>query len=76
MRVCGIALVYVCVVIFIIWLASCAIIPIPTFPHRTMEELFPQANSPPAECPGQYKMVSYLYDENMTFFVYCWGVNN
>src|SRR6266404_5014816 len=42
-------------------------------PHRQQWEMFPQANSPPAECPGQYHEEVYS-DGN--FFIYCWGRNN
>jgi hypothetical protein len=42
-------------------------------PHRDPVELFPQANSPPAECPGQYKMTVGLPDADGRFFIYCFG---
>lgn len=45
----------------------------PYLPSRQVAELFPQANSPPAECPGQYHEEVWS-DGN--YFLYCWGRNN
>jgi hypothetical protein len=52
-------------------LAGCAHAPLP---HRAAAELFPQANSPPAECPGQHKMTVSNIDG--TWFIYCFGIDN
>jgi len=41
-------------------------------PHRNPYELFPQANSPAKQCPGQY--ADYVIEDDGTeFFLECWG---
>ena len=41
-------------------------------PHRDEYELFPQANSPAKECPGQYADYVITHD-GTEFFLECWG---
>jgi hypothetical protein len=41
-------------------------------PHRDTYELFPQANSPARECPGQYADYVITHD-GTEFFLECWG---
>jgi hypothetical protein len=43
-----------------------------TLPHRYAYELFPQANSPNAECPNQYPDYVSI-DDGTAFFLECWG---
>jgi hypothetical protein len=43
-----------------------------TLPHRYAYELFPQANSPTAECPNQYPDYVSI-DDGTAFFLECWG---
>ncbi len=50
-------------------LAGCTSAAPASLPHRAPAELFPQAISPPAECPGQIAMLIDI--ENNEFFVYC-----
>jgi hypothetical protein len=55
-------------------LTGCASSPPPvSLPHRQPGELFPQADSPPAECPGQYSYTVDIPDGSGRFFVYCFG---
>lgn len=44
-------------------------------PHRSEYEMFPQAISPPPECPNQY--TEYVIDDDTgnIFFLSCWGKN-
>jgi hypothetical protein len=46
-----------------------------TLPHRYAYELFPQANSPNAECPNQYPGYVSI-DDGTEFFLECWGDTN
>jgi hypothetical protein len=42
-------------------------------PSRPIQDLFPQADSPAAECPGQYRMDVNLPNDDGSFFIYCFG---
>jgi hypothetical protein len=46
-----------------------------SLPHRDESELFPQANSPTRECPGQYSDYVIAHD-GTEFFLECWGTQN
>jgi hypothetical protein len=46
-----------------------------TLPHRDQYELFPQANSPAKECPGQYPDYVMTHDGTL-LFLECWGDSN
>lgn len=60
--------------VVVLLLVGCGSQPvIHSLPHRPIAELFPQAYSPPAECPGQYHEEVFA-DGN--FFLYCWGRDN
>lgn len=48
--------------------SACAAAPLP---HRQAWEAFPQAVSPPAECPAQYEYIVGVDD--VAFFLYCFG---
>jgi hypothetical protein len=43
-----------------------------TLPHRNPSELFPQANSPAKQCPGQHADYVVTHD-GTEFFLECWG---
>jgi hypothetical protein len=43
-----------------------------TLPHRNPSELFPQANSPAKQCPGQHADYVVTHD-GTELFLECWG---
>lgn len=49
-----------------------------SLPHRDLHELFPQANSPARECPGQYPDYVSTHDGHYgtAMFLECWGDTN
>lgn len=56
-------------------LAGCAHTPAPTpsLPHRPHTGNHGQGESPPADCPGQYKEIVPLDEDGNNVMVYCWG---
>lgn len=57
----------------VVCLVSACVVETKSLPHRQAWEMFPQAMSPAAECPGQYHEEVWA-GEN--FFIYCWGRDN
>ena len=45
--------------------------PPPYLPPHPISEMFPRASSPPAGCPGQYRMTMESYTGEV--FMGCWG---